>query len=325
MEQVSIIDLAKRSFSLHGARADGSVAFRRSLSRLKVLHFLEQQAKCIVEACGSSHYWGREIAKLGHEVRLLPPRQTLRQASEERRGGRGGDRRSRVPPDDAIRRREDRGTAVAWNGRHEACSCGSGPRRSTRFAVILRSSALWLRKALPTSGSLRMRCWRLPSCPILCIAADLLQQVDGLNGKIAEIDNRETTKEDEDSRLLMSMPGVGPMTASAIRAFAPPMENSGRDFAAWLGLTPREDSTGGKVRLGRITKMGQRDIRRASVPCRLFGGRSARAPTGSWLARMLATKPPKLVAVALANKMARTAWALLTKKERVPAVAPAAD
>ena len=137
MEQVSIIDLAKRSFSLHGARADGSVAFRRSLSRLKVLHFLEQQAKCIVEACGSSHYWGREIAKLGHEVRLLPPRQTLRQASEERRGGRGGDRRSRVPPDDAIRRREDRGTAVAWNGRHEACSCGSGPRRSTRFAVIL--------------------------------------------------------------------------------------------------------------------------------------------------------------------------------------------
>ena len=83
MEQVSIIDLAKRSFSLHGARADGSVAFRRSLSRLKVLDFLEQQAKCIVEACGSSHYWGRE--KLGHEVRLLQPRQALRQACSNSR------------------------------------------------------------------------------------------------------------------------------------------------------------------------------------------------------------------------------------------------
>ena len=131
-------------------RPDRSVSFRRS--RLKVLHFLEQQAKCIVEACGS--YRGRE--KLGHEVRLLPPRQPF--VKRERRGGRG--RRSRVPPD--VRRREDRGTAVVWNDVAGTKPGDSGPRR--RFAVA--SSALQLRKALPTSGSLR--CWRLPSYPCPC-------------------------------------------------------------------------------------------------------------------------------------------------------------
>ncbi len=114
MEQVSIIgiDLAKRSFSLHGARTDGSVAFRRTLGRPKVLDFLKRQPKCIVEACGSSHYWGRE--KLGREVRLLPPVKPFVKRQKNDTGG--GDRRSRT--DDAIRRCEDRGTA----GNDVACA-----------------------------------------------------------------------------------------------------------------------------------------------------------------------------------------------------------
>ena len=118
----------------------------------------------------------------------------------------------------------------------------------------------------------------------------------------------------------MGIPGVGPITAMAIQAFAPPMEGfgRGRDFPAWLGLVPRQHSTGGKQRLGRVSKMGQRDLRRL-----LFVGAMAEirwavrrgVPEGSWLARMLAGKPRRLVAMAMANRMARIVWALMTKKE----------
>ena len=127
------------------------------------------------------------------------------------------------------------------------------------------------------------------------------------------------------------MPGVGPLTALAVEAFAPAMEGfrCGRDFAAWLGLVPRQHSSGGKERLGRISKAGQADIRRllsigAMSRLNWLGRRSI--PEGSWLARMLARKPRMLVAIALANKMARQIWAMLTKKEdyRDPASVAAA-
>ena len=124
------------------------------------------------------------------------------------------------------------------------------------------------------------------------------------------------------------MPGVGPITALAIETFAPPMEvfKRGRDFAAWLGLVPRQHSTGGKQVLGKVSKMGQRDIRRLLIIGAMSVVRWAMrrgAPEGSWLQRMLARKPKKLAAIALANKMARSVWAMLTKGEdfRVPVVA----
>jgi transposase len=133
------------------------------------------------------------------------------------------------------------------------------------------------------------------------------------------------------ARRLQTIPGVGPLTALAVEAFAPPMENfrCGRDFAAWLGLVPRQFSSGGKERLGRISKAGQADIRRlliigAMSRLNWLGRKSI--PEGSWLARMAARKPRMLVAIALANKMARTIWAMLTKNEdyRDPAQAVAA-
>lgn len=137
-------------------------------------------------------------------------------------------------------------------------------------------------------------------------------------------------KEDEAARRLMTIPGIGPIAATAILALAPPIETfrKGRDFAAWLGLAPRQHSTGGKQRLGSISKMGERTIRRLLI----IGGSSMvrqacrfGAPAGSWLERMLARKPRMLVSVALANKMARMVWALLTKKEdyRAPAAVAA--
>ena len=157
----------------------------------------------------------------------------------------------------------------------------------------------------------------------------LSEQIAGLNGKIGDLEREvhAAARQDEDVRRLMTVPGIGPITAMAIQAFAPPMESfqRGRDFSAWLGLVPRQHTTGGKPRLGKISKMGQRDLRRLLITGAMAVVRWAirRGRTDDpWLARMLARKPRMLVAVALANRMARIVWALMTKREiyRAPAL-----
>lgn len=159
-----------------------------------------------------------------------------------------------------------------------------------------------------------------------------LDHIARLDVEVAEFDKRlrQLTKDDETSIRLQSMPGIGPITAAAIEAFAPPMATfkRGRDFAAWLGLVPRQHTTGGKPRLGRTSKMGQRDIRRlliigAMAVVRWVARKGA--AEGSWLGRMMARKPRLLVAIALANKMARSVWAMLSKDQgyRGSALAPA--
>jgi transposase len=151
--------------------------------------------------------------------------------------------------------------------------------------------------------------------------AEKTRRIDARAGKIKAL-----AAEADTARRLQTIPGVGPLTALAVEAFAPPMENfrCGRDFAAWLGLVPRQFSSGGKERLGRISKAGQSDIRRlliigAMSRLNWLGRKSI--PEGSWLARMAARKPRMIVAIALANKMARTVWAMLTKNQdyRIPA------
>uniref|UniRef100_UPI00119FB266 IS110 family transposase n=1 Tax=Cereibacter sediminicola TaxID=2584941 RepID=UPI00119FB266 len=154
------------------------------------------------------------------------------------------------------------------------------------------------------------------------LARLLLDQIAGLSERITDLDAelRRRATADDTVRRLTTIPGVGAVTAAAITTFAPPMEtfSKGRDFAAWVGLTPRQHSSGGKDRLGRTSKMGQRDIRRllivGAVAVVRWAARKG-APDGSWLARMLARKPKMLVAVALANRMARAAWAMLRKEE----------
>jgi transposase len=162
------------------------------------------------------------------------------------------------------------------------------------------------------------------------LARLLLDQIADLREKIVGLDTelRRRAGTDDTARRLTTIPGIGPITAAAITTFAPPMEtfSKGRDFAAWVGLTPRQHSSGGKERLGRTSKMGQKDIRRLLITGAIAVVRWAArkgAPEGSWLARMLARKPKMLVAVALANRMARTAWALMRKGEdyRDPAMA----
>lgn len=162
---------------------------------------------------------------------------------------------------------------------------------------------------------------------------DLLEQIAEKTVRInARTDKIKTLAAEADTaRRLQTMPGVGPLTALAFEAFAPPMGSfkCGRDFAAWLGLVPRQFSSGGKERLGRVSKAGQADLRRLLIigaMSRLnWMGRKS-IPEGSWLAQMMARKPRMLVAIALANKMARTIWAMLTKQQdyRVPAAATVA-
>jgi transposase len=147
-----------------------------------------------------------------------------------------------------------------------------------------------------------------------------LRHIETLAELIALLDRqiRDRARKNEAVRRLMTIPGIGPICASALEALTPPPETfaKGRDFSAWLGLTPRQNSSGGKLRLGRVSKMGQRDLRRLLIIGAMAVVRWAArkgAPPGSWLARMLERKPRMLVAVALANKMARIAWALMVR------------
>lgn len=187
-----------------------------------------------------------------------------------------------------------------------------GPANVRRLASVLED---------PGSG--------LPE-PVRELGSLLLGQIADLSGKINRLQKElhASARQDEEAARLMTIPGIGPITAMAPQSFTPPMESfrRGRDFSAWLGLVPRQHSTGGKPRLGKISKMGQRDLRRLLITGAMTFVHSVLrrgATSDPWLSRMLARKPRMLVAVALANKMARVIWALTTNKEnyRAPAIA----
>jgi transposase len=342
MEKVSIIglDLAKRSFQAHGARAEGGVAFRKKLSREKVLTFLAEQPRCVVamEACGSAHHWGRTIRDLGHEVRLIPPAYV--KPFVKRQKNDAADAEAIVEAASrptmrfvAVKTEEQQARAMLFRTRDLLV------RQRTQLINALRghlsehgvvaaqgpANVKVLEEAVEDQGT---------SLPLLVVelARVFLDQIEGLRKRISGLE-KVTAHEvacGETTRRLQTMPGVGPITALAIETFAPPRDvfKCGRNFAAWLGLVPRQHSTGGKQVLGKVSKMGQRDIRRLLIIGAMAVVRSALrkgSPEGSWVQRMLARKPRMLVAIALANKMARSIWAMLAKAEdyRVPMAAAA--
>src|SRR5919106_6923524 len=332
MNQVSTVglDLAKYIFQLHGADRAGAVVFRQKLRRGQLLAFLATLPPCTVamEACGSAHYWGREIAKLGHTVRLIAPAYVKPFVKRQKND---------MADAEAICEAAQRPTMRFVAVKSEAKQAAAVIFRARDLLVGQRTQIInALRGHLAEYGLIAPQgpshierliaqiedpACGMPEAARSCLAR-LVEMLRRLRDEITALDREITVraKSDDVARRLMTIPGIGPLIATAIEALAPPSETSrsGRDFAAWIGVTPVQRSTGGKERLGRTSRMGERTLRRllifaASAVVR-WAKRKGVAP-GSWLARMLARKPPMLVIVivALANKNARMAWALITK------------
>ncbi|MER9174457.1 IS110 family transposase [Mesorhizobium sp. M0955] len=342
MGKVTIIgvDLAKNVFQLHGAAADGTVVFRKKLSRLQFCRFMEGQPACVVamEACAGSHYWAREMVQLGHQPKLIAPRYV--KAFIKRQKNDAADAEAIVEAAQRptmrfveMKTEEQQSRSIMFRTREQLVN------QRTELVNALRAHLYEFGHIAPQGIRYLSRLERFvedenANLPDLVreICRDLLDHIYQLTGRINALKKKidALSREAEASRRLQTMPGVGPIAALAIETFAPPMETfkCGRDFAAWLGLVPLQKSTGGKQRLGKTSKMGQRDIRRLLIIGAMAVVRWASrkgAPEGSWLARMMAKKPRMLVAIALANKMARGIWAMLTKEEdyRNPATVPA--
>jgi len=334
------VDLAKRVFQLHGATMAGEVKFRKKLTRDQLRAFMASQPAALVvfEACGSASYWAREMEALGHEARLIAP-QYVRPFVKRQKND-AADAEAIVI---AARQPEMRFVSPKTEDQQAKATLFRGRERlvyqRTELVNALRALLYEYGHVFPAGIGHLKRIEALiedPACdlPALIITEcrDLLTQIteksDRIDAKTKAL--KELAAATDTARRLQTMPGVGPLTALAVEAFAPDMAQfkCGRDFAAWLGLVPRQYSSGGKERLGRISKAGQTDIRRLLVVGAMsrlnwLGRRSI--PEGSWLARMLARKPKMLVAIALANKMARQLWAMMTKNEdyRDPALAAA--
>lgn len=331
MEDTMIgVDLAKRVIQVHGASMAGHVKFRKKLTREQFRRFMASQPPCMVvfEACGSANYWAREVVALGHDVRLIAP-QYVRPFVKRHKND-AADAEAIVIAAQRPEMRfvepklaEQQAKGVLFRSRERLV------RQRTELVNALRGVLYEYGYVFPIGIAHLKRIDELvrdPNCDLPALVSaecqDILGQIAQQTARIeAKTKTLRALAADADmARRLQTMPGVGPLTALAIEAFAPDMARfaRGRDFAAWLGLVPRQHSSGGKERLGRISKAGQTDIRRLLIigaMTRIVGRARHKLSADSWIARMLTRKPKILVGIALANKMARQIWAMLTKGE----------
>lgn len=324
------VDLAKSVLQVHGASMTGQPKFRMKLSRQGFAKFMAKQSPAIVvmEACGSAHYWAREMSRRGHEVKLIAPRYVKPFVKRQKNDAADAEAIVIAAQRPEMRFVEPKSTeqqsrTILFRARERLV------HQRTELVNALRACLYEFGHVVPEGlhqlgkikGILDEPNSDLPEL-MRDECGDLMKQIAEktvrINARTAKI--KALAAEADTARRLQTIPGVGPLTALAVEAFAPPMESfrCGRDFAAWLGLVPRQFSSGGKERLGRVSKAGQSDIRRlliigAMSRLNWLGRKSI--PEGSWLARIAARKPRMLVAIALANKTARTIWALLTKNE----------
>ncbi len=324
------IDLAKSVFQVHGASMTGQVKFRKKLSRQQFRKFMAEHPASIVvmEACGSAHYWAREMAKYGHEVKLIAP-QYVRPFVKRQKND-AADAEAIVIAAQRPEMRfiipkveEQQAKALLFRGRERLV------RQRTELVNALRSVLYEFGHPIPAGIGHLKRLETIIEGDNSDLPELVREECRDLSRQIAEKTQRIEAKakqitslatQTDMARRMQTMPGVGPMSALAVEAFAPPMDSfrHGRDFAAWLGLVPKQHSSGGKERLGRISKAGQADIRRLLIMGAMsrlnWLGRKTISES-TWLFRMLMRKPRMLVAIALANKMARAIWAMLTKGE----------
>lgn len=333
------LDLAKDVFQVHGVGDDGSVVFNRAIRRAKLLEFFSALPPCLVgmEACGSAHHWGRELIKLGHDVRLMP---AFYVKPYVKRGKTDAVDAEAIC--EAVTRPTMRFVAIktpeqqALLGLHRTRDLVV--RQRTQVINMIRGLLREFGHVFPKGPEAALRYAKahldgtrpadIPEFAnglIATLCDQLVSLQDRIRGYARLIEKHSKT--DECAWRLRSIPGIGPVTASAIAATIGDgtQFKSGREFAAWLGLTPLNRSSGGKERLGRITKKGDSYIRRLLVlgmTSRLNKARNDPEALDPWARSLLERKPARLATVAMANKTARIIWAVLTRGTDYRRVAP---
>ena len=330
MEVTTIgLDLGKDVFQVHGIAADGTVVFNRSVRRKQLLKFFETLPNCLVgiEACGSAHHWARELTAIGHDVRLIPAvyvkpyvkrgktdavdaeaiceavtRPTMRFVAVKSQEQQALLTMHRVRQL-VVRQKTQMLNVIRGLLREFGHVIGNGPVAAMRFI-----------KAFQTDDSLDMPDVAKSMLKTLC------EQVFALDARVTFYDKliEYHARIDERAKRIRTVPGVGPVTASAIVATIGDGKQfkNGREFAAWLGLTPLNRSSGGKERLGSISKKGDRYLRRLLVigmTSQVQRARGYPERVHPWIMQLLERKPVRLATIAMANKAARIIWAILTK------------
>jgi transposase len=334
------LDIAKNVFQVHCIDAAEKVVVRKQLRRGQVMKFFEALPPCLVgmEACATAHYWARELTKLGHEIRLMPAKDVKAYVKRNK-----NDTADAEAICEAVRRPTMRFVKVK-----SAEQQGRLMQHRTRDLLMRQRTQVInaLRAHMAELGIVAAQ-GREGLKTLLAIIADdgherlpidaraslivLAAQLQALQTLVGSIEKRIIAQHraSEESKRVATIPGIGVLGASAIAATVtdPSAFRSGRDFAAWIGLVPRQDSTGGKQKLGPISKQGDRYLRRLLVVgAHAVLRRAKQSPQNyPWLAQLVARRPFKVVAIALANKMARVAWALLARGStyRVPRLAAA--
>jgi len=323
------LDLAKRVFQVHGVDATGGVVVRKALRRAQVLPFFAKLPPCLVgiEACGTSHHWARELIGLGHEVRLMPPAYVKPYVKRGKT-----DAADAEAICEAVTRPTMRFVAVKSRQQQAALSMHRARnllvKQRTQLVNMMRGLLAEFGIDIPEGLERALLMARqvidgvVPDVPIEAakIIGMLSQQALDTHVRLREIDRALVAlqRTDDVARRLATIPGIGPIGATALAASVtdPAQFRSGRQFAAWLGLTPLQSSSGGKERLGRITKMGDKYLRKLLVIGATSLVRRAKynpRMVNPRLADLLARKPVRVATVAMANKTAQIVWAVMTR------------
>src|SRR5882762_7362436 len=325
-------DIAKSVFQVHGVDAGGQVIIRRQLKRRQVLAFFQKLPPCVVgiEACASAHHWSRELKALGHTVRLMPPAYVKPYVKRQKNVATDAEAiceaiiraNMRFVP---TKTPEQQSCLMLHRTRHlfirqQTAVINSIRAHLAEFGIVAPVGRKGVTELLHVVADPSDK--RVPEVGRTCLDA-LGDQLLGLKQQILEFDRMIMAwhRSNQTSKRLQYIPGVGPMLATALVASVadPRAFRSGRNFSAWIGLVPKQHSSGGKDRLGSISKQSDRYLRGLFVAGALAVIRNAKihgTKHRPWLTALLARRPTKVAAIALANKIARMAWAMMARGER---------